>query len=117
MPNQEAMMKIQIKKDEMGTVVSVKGKMDAVSSPEFDKEMKRLIEEHGGNVIIDLGELNYISSSGLRSILAAGKDLKEKGGSLLLASLTDMVKEVFEISGFSSIIPIYESVESALKNL
>ena len=113
----EAMMKIQIKKDEKVTVVSVKGKMDAVSSPEFDKEIKRLIEEDGGIVIIDLGELDYISSSGLRSILAAGKVLTEKGGRLLLSSLKGMVKEVFEISGFNSIMPIYESLESALSNL
>jgi anti-anti-sigma factor len=67
--------------------------------------------------VIDLGELDYISSAGLRVILATAKRLKEKEGKILLASLQDMVKEVFEISGFSAIIPIYESVESALNHV
>ena len=65
-------------------------------------------------VIVDFAGLDYISSAGLRSILSASKKLKGKEGSILLASLKDIVKEVFEISGFSTILPIYESVEIAL---
>ena len=110
-------MEIETRKQENATVVSVTGKMDAVSSPELEKELSQLMAEGEKGFVIDLGELDYISSAGLRVILAAAKRLKEKEGKILLASLQDMVREVFEISGFSAIIPIYESVESALKHV
>ena len=69
------------------------------------------------NFIINLGELDYISSAGLRSVLVTAKKLKVKNGLIFLAALTDVVRDVFEISGFSSIIPIYESIESALAEM
>ena len=106
-------MEVEKKQDQEAAVVSVKGRMDAVSSPEFAKEMAVLIAEGNNVLILDLVALDYISSAGLRSILTITKKLKEKGGKLLIARLTGMVKEVFEISGFHSIIPIFESVESA----
>lgn len=106
-------MEIEKKQEQDVAVVSVKGRMDAVSSPAFEKEMAVLIAEGNNVLILDLVELDYISSAGLRSILTITKKLKEKKGKLLIARLKGMVKEVFEISGFHSIIPIFESVESA----
>ncbi|WAC08748.1 MAG: STAS domain-containing protein [Thermodesulfobacteriota bacterium] len=106
-------MEIEKKREQEAAVVSLKGRMDAVSSPEFEKEMAALIAEGNNALILDFAALDYISSSGLRSILTITKKLKEKDGKLLIAGLKGMVKEVFEISGFRSIIPIFESVESA----
>lgn len=110
-------MEIETRKQEKATVVSVTGKMDAVSSPALEKELSQLMAQGEKDFVIDLGELDYISSAGLRVILATAKRLKGKEGKILLASLQDMVKEVFEISGFSAIIPIYESLESALNHV
>lgn len=107
-------MEITNRKEKDAMVVSIKGRLDAVSSPEFEKELEKLIAEGEKDFVIDFAEIDYISSTGLRSILETAKKLKEKEGKLLLASLKNVVKEVFEISGFSAIIPIYESVESAL---
>ena len=107
-------MEVNIKKEEKALIVSVTGRMDAVSAPEFEKKLGDWMDEGETNFIIDFGRLDYISSSGLRSILSTSKKLKEKDGQILLSSLKDSVKEVFDISGFSSIIPIYESVEAAL---
>jgi len=110
-------MELSVKNEEKGTLVTVTGRMDAVSSPEFEKELARLIDEGNINFVIDLAGLDYISSSGLRSILVTAKKLKAKNGQILLASLQAVVKEVFEISGFSAIIPIHESVEEAMAAL
>jgi len=106
-------MEIEKKREQEVVVVSVKGRMDAVSSPEFEKEMAAFIAEENKVLILDFAALDYISSAGLRSILTITKKLKEKDGKLLIAGLKGMVKEVFEISGFRSIIPIFESLESA----
>jgi len=110
-------MEISVKKEGKALVVSVAGRMDAVSAPEFERKLGDRINEGEVNFIIDLSELDYISSAGLRSMLVTAKKLKAKDGQILLAALKDTVKEVFEISGFSSIIPIYESVETALAQI
>jgi len=110
-------MEITARNENDNVVVSVKGRMDAVTSPEFETELNELITQGQKNIIVDFNELEYISSAGLRSILATAKKLKAKGGQLVLSSLKDVVKEVFDISGFSSIIPIYESVESAFEQI
>ncbi len=110
-------MELKTRKEKNATVVSIKGRMDSISSPEFEKELSELMAEGQINLIIDFGELDYISSAGLRSILAAAKKLEKKEGKLLLSALKDMVKEVFEITGFTAIFPVYESVESALAHI
>ena len=110
----KGIMEINTRKEKNAVVVSVKGRMDAVSSADFEKELAALMAEGESTFIIDFGELDYISSAGVRSILIAAKKLKAREGYLSLCSLKDLVEEVFKISGFSSIIPIYESVNSAL---
>ncbi|MCJ7683699.1 MAG: STAS domain-containing protein [Desulfobacteraceae bacterium] len=98
-------------------IVSVEGRMDAVSTPEFEQILGGWID--GGDIrfIVDLAGLDYISSAGLRGILTSVKRLKAEGGQIVLTSLHGTVKEVFEISGFSTIIPIFESVEDALQKM
>ena len=110
-------MEITTRKEKNAVVVSVKGRMDAVSSAEFEKELAALMAEGETIFVIDFGELDYISSAGVRSILVAAKKLKAKEGHLALCALRELVEEVFRISGFSAIIPIYESVESALAQI
>jgi anti-anti-sigma factor len=112
-----AAMDISKRKEKNAVVVSVKGRLDAVSSAELEKELTALMAEGEADFVIDFGELDYISSAGIRSILVVAKKLKAKEGYLSICALKDLVKEVFEISGFNSIIPIFESVESALDQI
>lgn len=95
--------------------VAVEGRIDAVTAPEFEKKLSAWVGENAADVIVDLSKLDYISSAGLRSILGIAKRLKGDERKFMLCSLKDTVKEVFDISGFSTIIPIHDSVEAALK--
>jgi anti-anti-sigma factor len=79
--------------------------------------MGEWLAEGETSFVIDLGELNYISSAGLRSILVIAKELKSKNGKLICAAPKDEVKKIFKISGFSSMIPTYESVQAALESI
>ena len=106
-------MELTNRKEGNALVISVKGRMDAVTAPEFEKAVEGLMGDGETVFVVDLENLDYISSAGLRSILALAKKLKGGGGSLHLAALQDTVREVFEISGFSSIIPISDTVEAA----
>ncbi len=110
-------MEIQTRKEKVAVVVSVKGRMDAVTAPEFDKRVIDLISKGEKTFLINLDELDYISSAGLRSILALAKKLKEKEGKLLFAGLKGPVEEVFKISGFSSMFKSFDSEESALREI
>ena len=106
-------MKLNVSKSGTAAVITVEDRMDAQSSPEFEKACNRLIEDGEKWLVVDLGGLVYISSAGLRSILATGKRLKESGGSLRVCRLGGMVKQVFDTAGFSSIFPVFDSVDAA----
>jgi len=113
----EAPMETSKRKDKGALVISLKGRLDSVTSPMLEKDLTDLMAGGERFLVMDLGDLEYISSAGLRSILVAFKRFKEKEGKLVLTSLKSVVREVFEISGFSTIIPIFESVDSALSSV
>ncbi|MCX6180197.1 MAG: STAS domain-containing protein [Chlorobiales bacterium] len=95
-------------------VMTVAGRMDAVTAPEYEKKVNDLIADGETNFVVDFEQLDYISSAGLRALLASAKKIKGKSGNILLANIRGSVKEVFDISGFGTIFPMHDSVASAL---
>jgi len=95
-------------------VFFLSGRMDAESAPQFEEDCKAWIAEGHKNLVVDLGELEYVSSMGLRSFLAIAKTLQGKGGALRICRLTGLVKQVFEITGLGRVFHFYESAESAI---
>lgn len=108
-------MEIEKAKEINTFIVSIKGKIDAVTAPEFEKEMFNFINQGENNFLLDFNGLEYISSAGLRSILSIAKQLKPKGGNVNFFGLKGPVKDVFKISGFGTIFKIFETREEALK--
>jgi anti-anti-sigma factor len=108
-------MEISIDKQSKAVIVAVKGRMDGVSGPEFEKTMADHITGGASRFVVDCSALEYISSAGLRSLLTTAKTLKARDGEIVFAALRDLVREVFEIGGFSRIFPIYDSTDAALK--
>jgi len=98
-------------------IASVKGRLDAVTAPEFEKNLSDLISKGETIFLLNFAGLDYISSAGLRSILATFKKLKEKQGKILFTGLQGPVEEVFKISGFHTIFKIFDSEETALKEM
>lgn len=97
---------IQTEKD--GIVeLSISGRLDAVSAVEADKDFNKIIDAGYENLLVNLDNLDYISSAGLRVLLVAAKRIQQSGGKVVLCSLSNNVREVFEISGFSSIFNIF----------
>jgi anti-anti-sigma factor len=110
-------MEIETKKEKVAAVVSVKGRIDAVTAPEFEKKVIDLISKGEKTFVVNLVELDYISSAGLRSMLAIAKKLKEREGKIVFAGLRGPVEQVFKIAGFPSIFNVFDSEESALKQI
>jgi anti-anti-sigma factor len=95
-------------------VFLVSGRMDAENASQFEQQCRAAIAEGSSGLVVDLGELTYVSSMGLRSFVAIGKALKDKGGALRICGLHGLVKQVFEITGLLDNFPVYESVDAAL---
>ena len=95
-------MTIYREKDGDSLTVRLEGRLDTITAPELDRELEENLPgvKH---LIIDLAELEYISSAGLRSILSAHKRMKNQGTMRVLHP-GDMVKEVFEVTGFDAIL-------------
>jgi anti-anti-sigma factor len=107
-------MEIRTKREASAMVVTITGRLDAVTAPEYEKAFNELLEGGEISFVVDFAQLDYISSAGLRALLATAKRLKGKGGRLCFANITGMVKEVFNISGFGTIFEMHDSVLGAL---
>jgi anti-anti-sigma factor len=107
-------MKITTEKNAEVLVVHTEGRLDAMTTGEFEKEMSALIQQIKQNVLLDFEKLDYISSAGLRSILIIAKEMKSKESILALCCLNETIKEVFCISGFDSIVSIYPTIEDGI---
>ncbi len=108
-------MEIQVKQEEGATIVKLEGRLDSVSSPVLDKRLAELVEGGASALILNFAGLSYISSAGLRSILVVSKKMKAQNGRIALTCAQDMVMEVFKMSGFATMLPIYVSDQEALQ--
>lgn len=88
--------------------------MDAESAPQFDQECSALVTEGLTVFVVDLGDLTYVSSMGLRSFVALAKTLQSRKGELRICRLRGLVKQVFEITGLITSFPVYESLDAAI---
>ncbi len=109
---------MEIIEEKQGAVNTFKlqGRLDSNTSQGFEKRLFDAISNGSRQVVVDFKELDYISSAGLRVILKATKALKREEGSILLCAMQDYVKEVFEIAGFDSFLPIVPTLDEALKS-
>ena len=98
-------------------VVSGTGRVDAITAPDLENYLTGLLEQDVKQIIINMCELDYISSAGLRVILAMAKQLKAIQGEILFAGLVGSVKEIFQISGLYTILKICDTEEEALGNI
>jgi anti-anti-sigma factor len=108
-------MEIVVTQESTVAVISIIGRLDALSAPDVEEKLNQWLEQNETRLVIDLEGLDYISSAGLRILLSAAKKMKTRRGVLFLARLQAGVKQVFDISGFAAIIPIYETVGAALE--
>ena len=97
--------------------ISIKGRLDAATSPAAGETIKQAIEGDENRLLFDLSDLEYLSSGGLRVILSAAKEIRRREGKIALCCLNSYVNEIFEISGFSAMIPIKDSVADGIKDL
>lgn len=97
-------MNIEKKLEAETLEVKVSGRLDTTTAPELDEELKASLDDVK-ELKLDLSELDYISSAGLRVLLSAQK-VMNKQGSMTVTGVNDTIMEIFEVTGFSDILTI-----------
>ena len=95
-------------------VVRLEGNLDTNSSPEAQDYLNKAIDDGAARVIVSFDQVEFVSSAGLRVLLVTAKRLAGAGGNLRVCGLNETVSEVFEISGFSTILNVFASESEAL---
>jgi anti-anti-sigma factor len=95
-------------------IIAPSGRIDTTSSPIFDRHLSSVIDRGDTRLVIDLANLEYISSTGLSAFLSAAKKVKAAGGRMALAGLNSRIRLVFEMSGFLRLFPVFPNVDAAI---
>jgi stage II sporulation protein AA (anti-sigma F factor antagonist) len=107
-------MGLSIERSDGILIAMADGRVDGANAQEFQGDLTDAIDPTDRGVVLDLGEITYISSAGLRVILLMARALKRQDAELAVCSLSAPIREVFEISGFDKIIPVCESRPDAI---
>ncbi len=110
-------MEITEERRENILILRVIGRLDSSTSKMMEERLLSIIDSGERRLVIELSQLDYISSAGLRVFLLAAKRIGNAKGRMILCSLQDAVKQVFDIAGFSSLLTLAGSTEEAIKGL
>jgi anti-sigma B factor antagonist len=94
-------------------VVDVIGQLNTGTASKLESEINKILTEHQ-KIILNLNQTLFVSSAGLRVFLMTAKKLKASGGNLRFCHANEVVTEILEISGFSTILDVKDSLEDAL---
>lgn len=95
-------------------IVSLNGRLDTMHFPVVDKEISSMIADNRKEIVLDCLNLEYISSSGLRVLLKALKQMETVSGRLTICNLQPQITQIFKISGFDHLFEIYPGKQEAI---
>jgi len=108
---------MNIGEEKVGGVLVLKpeSRIDSQNSKDFeDGVLSRTDNEK--SILLDFSDVEYISSACLRTLLTLTKKIKEDGGEIAITSLTENVKQIFKVSGFDTILQLFEDKDEAIKS-
>lgn len=97
-------------------VVSVKGFIDAHTAPDFEKVLVDLTEKGYFKIVIDFGDLQYISSAGLGVLMGQIEYIRENKGDIKLVNLSKKVYKVFDLLGFTTLYETFDDVAAGVES-
>ena len=107
-------MKISERKQGDITILQPHGRLDATNAADMDRSVATLIKGGVTHLVLDLSGLEYVSSAGLRVFLSAAKNMKNAQGKFSLGNPTPQVRQVLEVAGFSTILPVFATMAEAI---
>jgi anti-sigma B factor antagonist len=113
-------MEITHKRFNRVDLLTIVGRMDAASAPQLKQQIDSLFDQGRYRLVLDLAGLEYIASPGLRVLIEARKRARDwkltdlEGGDVRIANLPPRIKEVFDLTGFTSLFEIYGDTTEAV---
>ncbi|MFZ9857239.1 MAG: STAS domain-containing protein [Roseiflexaceae bacterium] len=110
-------MEITHKRMNRVDLIQISGRLDAMQAPALKQKIEELFTEGRYRIVLDLSALEYVASPGLRVLIEARKkarDRKIEGGDIRLAGLPSRIREVFDLTGFTSLFEIYPNATEAV---
>lgn len=98
-------------------VIGVSGRIDAAAAPLFESHCSRYLDEGHTTLVIDLSDVDYLSSAGLRSLVAVSRRLRPMNGKMMIVGVRGTVKEIFDIAGFSDLFPMCDTIRDAARHI
>ncbi|HEY3276639.1 MAG TPA: STAS domain-containing protein [Syntrophorhabdaceae bacterium] len=98
-------------------ILTVRGRLDALTSPQLDQWCATLLERGVRFLLLDIHGLEYMSSAGIRVLYRTLGEIEGKKGNLVIANAGETIKKVFDMVDLASDIPLYGDLETALKGL
>ncbi|MCX6282194.1 MAG: STAS domain-containing protein [Bacteroidetes bacterium] len=108
-------MELTEKNNEKCMIIGIKGRLDTINYSILEKRLMELLDQNVTKILVNCSQMDYVSSSGLRILLMALKRITMVKGKFVLCSLQENIREIFEISGFTTIFEIYSNEEDALR--
>ena len=99
------------------TILAVDGNLDAEGTQAMEEKVLALLEGGETCLLFDFSDLDYINSSGLRVLVLAYQRLKKTSGKVAICGIKDYIQEVFEVSGYDKIFPLFPSRSDALSGM
>ncbi len=107
-------MNIEIRELKHVNVVKVSGRVDSSTAPELEKSLQSLLDSERNQIALDLQATEYMSSAGLRVLVAMHKAAKKNGGGLCLAQPSARVREVLDLAGLTPVFAVYPDLVEAV---
>jgi anti-sigma B factor antagonist len=107
-------MEISTEELKQVSVMAVTGRVDSATAPELENSLKKLVEAEKTQIVLDLKNVEYMSSAGLRAMVSTLKAVKRVNGDLRLASPSPRVEEVLRLAGLTSIFSIHPTRDEAV---
>lgn len=107
-------MEITIQEYKRVAVITVTGRVDSATASEFENEVNEVIEGGQHNLVLDLSQVDFLSSAGLRVLVTTRKTLQAAGGDIVLAQPSDRVVETLDTAGLDVLFERYDTREAAV---
>ena len=107
-------MELREERLEAVTALLVKGRIDRATAATFAERLESFVAAPASRLVVDFGELEYISSAGFRVLLVAAKRAEECGSRLVLCGLSGKVRQLFDLGGFLDLFTIAASRDDAV---
>jgi anti-anti-sigma factor len=109
-------MEVSVIQLEPITVLAVQGSVDSLTAEQLTRQLSEQVDAGRVRLVIDFSQVHYTSSAGLRSLLITLKASRSKGGDLRMAGVQPNVLGVLSMSGFTSIIKVFDTVDAAVQS-